>query len=147
MRIVQGSIKDAYHIHKMWLEFKADTGRPISPEEKTDLSEWLDFFGNPKAFCRILMHGKKHVGMSLGTLPTGDGKIHMLSTFIKRGFRGKRDAIRTLRDDLLTVAKASDAIALLAVVPENQVEALARKGFKVSAYVVEKSINWGKHGK
>lgn len=142
MRIVQGSIREAFHVHKMYLEFLSDTGQSREGIEK-DLSIWLPKFGNPFFFCLIEYHGKKLVGMTWGTVPkdeTSPKKLTVEGLFVKRGFRGRLKAVQELSGALRELANKTNSVAVSSIVPENCLRGLRRKGFKVSALIVEKDI-------
>lgn len=139
MRIVKGSIAEVFHIHKMWQEFMEDTGQGSSDS----LEPWIPKFCDPKFFCIMAIHGKKWVGMSWGYVPdAGDltKRLEVEGIFIKRGFRQRLKASKLLTDALLEIATKTQAVALSSVVPETCVKGLKRKGFRVSALVVEKTL-------
>lgn len=140
MRVVPGSIGDAFQIHRLWLAFMADTDGDIKGRDR-DLSQWIPAFSSSKFFLYLLMHGKTYVGMTWGYKPDPqEVTLRVEGIFVKRAWRGKLRAVKCLTEAISAECKKSGAVAISSRVNENQIRRVKRKGFKVSALIVEKDL-------
>jgi hypothetical protein len=141
VRLEQITIRDVYHVHKLWVEWMNDTEQPMDLGEASDLSRWLVRFSDPRFYCYQAIHGKLRVGQVWGMACDSSNKLTVEGIFIRRGFRGKLRPVRLLTDKLLDLAKG--AVALSAIVPENQRKRLTRHGFQVKSLLMEFDLGEG----
>jgi hypothetical protein len=106
MRMIAGSLKDAFHIHKTHNEYLADIGE--QPWGLDKYCMWTHLLSDPKRRYVLLMHGRKPVGMIWGRDEVGEFIVE--GRFLRRAYRGKLRFTKELYKAKVEITKGYDTI-------------------------------------
>lgn len=130
MKATQVDVSQAYHLHKLFLEYLRSVGSKDQPK----IGYWLYRFAEPGFFAILLSHGRQQLGIATGRVIPWDSTIADIEVFfVKKNAR----KIRPMR---------SICIAIRDLLRENGVKGLrftsAKRRGKVLGHLTERKLRW-----
>lgn len=92
MRVIDVGPRESYYAHKTLTEFFEDIKQPEEKLKKPEsFAMWLDRIQDETRFHKLLMHGRKVVGMVWGRRPKGEAHSVVIieGKFLRRAYKDK----------------------------------------------------------
>lgn len=113
MRMVRAELKDVYHVHKLYMAYYQDIGKP--KDDETVSNQWISNLTNEKKHYILILHGRKALGLVWGEDVGEAFKVEGI--FLKRAWRGKPRFSKWIYRALLE--KKKNFGKLLICIPED----------------------------